>query len=171
MTNLNKQQRDKIYPFVVAKQGGEFCIGCGRDLERLKMDGHKPEFCIDAIDNSGDHKRIENLQLLCHSCNTKKNHPQTDVPFHRTATPEMIVGKRYESDFRRWVAGLFMVNEDVGLEYDFLISSGAEKVGCSPETVKRYLKKMTSSEGMYVWEDRFGSVLLVLKSEFKNKKD
>ena len=62
-----------------------------------------------------------------------------------------------------------MENENVGLEHDYLINSGAELVNCSPETVKRYLAKMTSSEGMYEWEDRFGAVLLVLKSEYKNK--
>lgn len=167
MTNLNKKQRDEVYPLVVARQGGEFCIGCGRDKTGLMRDGHKPEFCIDNKDNSGDHKRIENLQLLCHSCNTKKNHPLNDVPFHRSATPEMILGKKYESDFRRWVQGQYMENPNIGLEFDYLVSSGAEKVGCSPETIKRYLKKMTSKEGMYEWEDRFGSVLLVLKPEYK----
>lgn len=169
MTNLNKTQRMKLYPYLVAKQGGEFCIGCGRDLMALLKDGHKAELCIDNIDNSGFHYDINNLQLLCHSCNTKKNHPLTDIPFHRSPTPEMIVGKRYESDFRRWVAGQFMENENIGLEYDHLINSGAEKVGCSTETIKRYLKKMTSLEGLYEWEDRFGSVLLVLKKQYKNK--
>jgi hypothetical protein len=167
MVNMNKRQRDLVYPHVLARQGGEFCVGCGRDPSSLKRDGHKPEFCIDCVDNSGDHSRIENLQLLCHSCNTKKNHPDTDIPFHRTPTPEMVLGKRYESDFRRWIAGQFMENSNIGLEYDFAVSSGAEKVGCSPETIKRYLKKMTSSEGMYTWEDRYGSVLLVLKPEFR----
>lgn len=169
MTNMNKRQRDMLYPFVVARQGGEFCVGCGRAKQGLIRDGHKAEFCLDCIDNSGDHSKVENLQLLCHSCNTTKNHPLTDVPFHRSATPEMIVGKRYEGDFRRWVAGFFMENENAGLEYDFLVSSGAEKVSCSTETIKRYLKKMTSEQGMYVWENRFGSVLLILRPEFKNK--
>lgn len=167
MANLNKKQRDEIYPHVIAKQGGEFCVACGRDLEALKRDGHKPELCIDNFDNSGNHKNIQNLQLLCHSCNTIKNHPQTSVPFHRSATPEMILGKRYEADFRRWVQGFFMENENIGLEYDHLVNSGAEKVNCSTETIKRYLRKMTSSEGIYEWEDRFGSVLLVLKSQYK----
>ncbi len=169
MTRLNKKQREKIYPLVTAKQGGEFCVGCGRDAVGLKRDGHKPEFCIDDIENSGDHSNIDNLQFLCHSCNTKKNHPQTDVPFHRTATPEMISGKRFESDFRRWIAGHYMVNEDIGLEYGYVVNSGAEKCNCSPETSKRYLSKMTSQEGIYEWEDRFGGILLVLKSEYKNK--
>lgn len=169
MTRLNKKQRERIYPHVVAKQGGEFCVSCLRNHELLMKDGHKPEFCIDDIENSGDHSRIDNLQLLCHSCNTKKNHPQTDVPFHRTATPEMSAGKRFEHDFRRWVSGQFMINENIGLEHDFLVNSGAEKVNCSTETIKRYLHKMTSNEGMYEWEDRFGAILLVLKSKYKNK--
>jgi hypothetical protein len=152
---------------VLAKQGGEFCVMCGRSKRELIQDGHKPQFCIDCKDNSGDHKSLDNLQLLCRSCNTKKNHPETDVPFNRVPTPEMIVGKKYEKNFRRWVNGHYLVNANTGLEYSYLINSGAEKVGCSPETIKRYLNKMTSSEGMYEWEERFGGTLLVLKPEHK----
>ena len=169
MTNLSKKQRLKLYPFVVARQGGEFCVLCGRDKFRLKEDGHKPEYCIDCIDNSGEHREINNLQLLCHSCNTKKNHPSTTEPFERTPTPEMSLGRKFEKDYRRWVIGQFLPNENIGLQYDYLINAGAEKIGCSPETIKRYLKKMTSKEGIYEWNDQFGSVLLVLKKEKKSQ--
>lgn len=169
MTRLNKKQRDQIYPYVVAKQGGEFCVCCGCDLNALKAKGHKPELCIDNIDNSDDHKNIYNLQLLCHSCNTKKNHPETDVPYHRSATPELILGKKYEFTFRNWVSGQFMPNENIGLEYSYLVNSGAEFVGCSTETIKRYLAKMTSEEGTYEWNNRTGATLLVIKDKHKSK--
>ncbi len=169
MVNLNSKQREKIYPHVVSRQGGEFCVECGKTKNQLKEIGQKPEFCIDNIPNDGDHYDIDKLQLLCHSCNVVKNHPENDVPFHRSSTPEMILGKKYESDFRRWVAGQFMINENIGINYEFLINSGAEKVGCSQISIRRYLDKMTSNEGMYEWDNRFGSTLLVLKDEYKNK--
>lgn len=167
MTNLNKKQREAIYPYVVAKQGGEFCVGCGRDKKRLIDDGHKPEFCIDNFDNSGNHRDVSNLQLLCHSCNSKKNHPQTDLPFHRTPTPEMAANKKNEPAFRRWVMGHYLINPNAGLEQDFVMTSGAEKIGCSIEAIKNYLRKMTSAEGMYTWEERFDSTVLILKDEFR----
>lgn len=170
MSNMNKKDHDYLYPQVLAQQGGEYCVFCSRQKKDLISDGHKPEFCIDVSDNSHDHSRknLRMMQLLCHSCNTKKNHPALEEPFTRSATPEMIKGKKYESDFRRWVAGQYQVNENIGLEYSYLINSGAEFVNCSIETIKRYLAKMTSSAGMYEWNDRTGSVLMVLKKEFKN---
>jgi hypothetical protein len=168
MTNMNSTQRKFWYGQILVKQGGEFCVMCCRNINNLALDGESPKLCIDHRDNNNNHNGIDNMQFLCKSCNTKKNHPQTTVPFERIATPEMAAGKRYESDFRRWVAGLFMENEDVGLSHSMLINSGAEKVNCSTETIKRYLAKMTSSEGIYDWLDKYGSVVLVLKEQYKN---
>lgn len=168
MSNMNSTQRRFWYGQILAKQGGEYCIMCCRNMEDLRNDGESSKLCIDHRDNNNNHNHLDNMQFLCKSCNTKKNHPQTTVPFNRVATPEMAAGKRYEKDFRRYVAGRFMENENIGLEYSKLIASGAEKVQCSPETIKRYLSKMTSEEGMYEWFDKFGSIVLVLKSQYKN---
>ena len=165
---MNSENRARRYPLVVKKQHGEYCVKCGIEPWMLKEQGKNPILFIDHINNNNSDNRLENYQLLCRSCNTKKNHPQNAEPFERTQTPEMILGKRYESDFRRWVAGQFMENENIGLEVDHLINAGAEKVGCSTETIKRYLRKMTSSEGMYEYLDKFGSVCLVLKEQYKN---
>ena len=164
---MNKKTHDFWYMNLIVKQGGEYCILCNKDKSQLMQDGQTPRLCIDHINNNNSINEIDNLQFLCHSCNTKKNHPKTTEPFERTQTPEMVLGKRYEKDFRRWVLGQFQENENIGLEYSFLVNSGAEKVGCSTETIKRYLNKMTSKEGLYEWNDRFGSVLLILKDEFK----
>lgn len=172
MSNMSQPQRAIVYPLIVEQQGGEYCVICDRTKLNLMEDGHKPEFCIDVDDNSHDHTRanLRQMQLLCHSCNTKKNHPSLLEPFTRTASPEMIMGKQYENDFRRWVQGKFMENENLGLAYSYLLGSGSEKVDCSPETIKRYLLKMTSEEGMYEWFNKFGSEsLLVLKTQYKNK--
>lgn len=165
---MNKQTRDKLYPQVVKKQYGEYCVICKIEPWVLIEQGRSPVLCIDHINNNNADNRLENYQLLCKSCNTKKNHPTLEEPYARSATPEMIKGKKYESDFRRWVAGHYMENENIGLEYNFLVNSGAEFVGCSTETIKRYLNKMTSTQGIYEWFDKMGSVVMVLKSQYKN---
>ena len=165
---MNKKQNAFWYLQIMIKQGGEYCVSCGKNKQALIQDGQSPTLCIDHINNDNSVNELSNLQFLCRSCNTKKNHPRTSEPYERTLTPEMASGKRFEKDFRRWVAGFFMENENIGLEYSFLVNSGAEKVGCSPETLKRYLNKMTSNEGMYEWFDKFGSTVLVLKKEYKN---
>jgi len=168
MANMNKKTRDQIYPLVVEKQKGEYCVLCNIEPWILKEQGKSPILFIDHINNNNSDNRMANYQLLCRSCNTKKNHPSLGEPFARTATPEMITGKKDEADFRRWVAGHYMENENIGLEYSFLVNSGAEFVGCSPETIKRYLAKMSSAQGIYEWFDKMGSIVLVLKQEYKN---
>lgn len=170
MTNMNKKTRDQLYPLVQEQQGGEYCILCNRSKTQLIQDGHKPEFCIDIDDNSGNHSKrnLRQMQLLCHSCNTKKNHPSLGESYERKATPEMIKGRKDEADFRRWVAGHYMENENVGLSMDYLLNTGAETIGNSQESCKRYLAKMTSSAGMYEWFEKFGSNVMVLKEEYKN---
>jgi len=94
---MNKKTRDILYPLVVAQQGGEYCVFCDKTKHDLISCGHKGEFCIDVDDNSGNHsiKNLRMMQLACHSCNTKKNHPTLEEPFSRSATPEMIKGKKY----------------------------------------------------------------------------
>lgn len=170
MANMNKRTRDELYPLVVQQQGGEYCVMCNREKTELIQNGNKGEFCIDVDDNSHNHSKsnLRQMQLLCHPCNTKKNHPSIDEPFSRTATPEMILGKKYESTFRHWVAGHYMTKSDVGLTYPYLLGSGAEYCDCSTESIKRYLKKMASEEGMYEWFNKAGSEsLLVLKQKYR----
>lgn len=168
MANMNKQNRDKNYPLVIEKQFGEYCVLCSIEPWMLKEQGKSPILFIDHINNNNSDNRLSNYQLLCRSCNTKKNHPSLGEPFERKATPEMIKGRKDEGDFRRWAAGHYMENENIGLSLDYLLNTGAEIIGNSQESCKRYLAKMTSSAGMYEWFDKMGGVVMVLKSEFKN---
>lgn len=165
---MNSETRKKVYPLVVIKQHGEYCMMCKIEPWILKEQGRSPVLCIDHINNNNSDNSMNNYQLLCKSCNTKKNHPSLGEPFERKATPEMIKGRVDESNFRRWVAGHYMENENVGLSFDYLINTGAEIVGNSQESNKRYLAKMTSEAGMYEWFDKFGSVVMVLKRKYKN---
>ncbi len=167
MTNMNTKQREMLKPFVMAKQGGIFCVLCGKTREQLLEDGKSGQIDIDHIDNNNNHNELENLQFLCHPCNTKKNHPSLEEPQQRVMTPEMAMGRSFEKRFRRWVNGLILIPENNGLlEYNFLVNSGAEHIQCSPETIKRYLKKMTSEEGMYEWLERDTATYLGLKEEY-----
>src|SRR3990167_10286767 len=108
---MNQKTHDLFYSLLMMKQGGEYCILCGKDKNQLIQDGQSPKLCIDHINNNNSITTLDNLQFLCKSCNTKKNHPRNIEPFERTATPEMIAGKRYEKDFRRWVSGYFQQND------------------------------------------------------------
>ena len=171
MSRMSSPDRKRIYPLVVQQQGGEYCVYCNKTKEDLLNQGLYTEFCIDVDDNSGNHSitNLRQMQLLCKSCNTKKNHPQNSEVFQRSSSAEIVLGTRYERDFRKWVIGLYMENENAGFTYEYVVNNGADYVGCSTETVKRYLKKMTCcNTGNYRWDyDRPGEPRLVLKSEMK----
>lgn len=169
MSNMNKKTRDFLYPLVKEQQGGEYCVWCNKNKKDLADEGRSTTFCIDVDDNSDNHSKsnLRQMQFLCRSCNTKKNHPSNMEPFHRQATPELILGKKNERHYRRWIAGLFMTNENAGYHFDYVTAGGAEKIECSIEAVKNYLRKMTSAEGNYDWDDRNGESYLVLKPEMK----
>lgn len=51
----------------------------------------------------------------------------------------------WEDQFRRWL--LSQVVQNVEYPYDAAKFDGAEVVGCSSETARRYLKKMCSAYG------------------------
>ena len=166
MTRLNSRQRQGLYNLLLARVGGEICQLCGRTRVQLIKAGLSPNLVIDHKNNNNSDNRLSNLQFLCHSCNTKKNHPTLEEPQQRVMTPEMALGRSYEKRFRRWVSGLIQTPDNHGiLAYDFLVHSGAEQIGCSPETIKRYLKKMTSQAGAYEWLER-GELYIKLKDRF-----
>ena len=159
MTNLNSRQRKMVYTKLLVKQGDEFCVLCTRNPKQLAEDGLSNKLCIDHIDNNNNNNRIENLQFLCHSCNTKKNHPTVALPQSRQMTPEMAFGKSYERRFRKWVMGLMLDPDKPNLfTWKHLQNSGAEMIGCSPMTINRYLTKMTSGQGLYHCTDRDGEI-------------
>ena len=146
IVHLNKRQHDELYPKVVEKQGGlEFCNGCGLSLRQLQLWDREPLLVIDRIDNTGDY-RLENCQLLCKSCNKKKN-PIKPRIFERAITPEMIKNMKGEPMFRRWLCGEILKRRHI--PYEEAVGSGAEFCELSTETIKRYLKKMLSQTGSY----------------------
>lgn len=166
MANMNKQTHDKLFPLIKNKQKGEYCLNCFKSPFELQSTGQDPNLVIDHKNNNNADNRLENLQLLCRSCNTKKNHWRKAEPFERSATPEIIINRKNENRFRNYTLGRILDPVNNGsLEHDSLIADGAEFIGCSVQAIKNYLIKMTSPEhGLYTWEARpDGFVYLILK--------
>lgn len=147
MSKMNSRTRAKLYP-IIAERDGEFCRNC-------KIPTTEKQLEIDHINNYNSDNRLENLQLLCRSCNYIKNPRKEPVDNlcasvceeERPLPPEMRENRRMEPRFRRWIFQKVLSLGNV--RYEEALNAGAEYVGASTETVKRYLRKMTSSTGMY----------------------
>lgn len=139
---MNGITRKKLYD-LVAKRDGEFCKCCGAlPYER--------QLVLDHRDNNNRNNSPGNLQLLCRICNYNKNpRPENHVcekigPRYDT---ELEINRKKEPQFKKYVN--HQVNERKQVPWDDLKYSGAEILDISPETVERYLRKLTSSAGIY----------------------
>ena len=148
---MNSRLHNILYPQLVERDG-EKCARCPVN-EGTKV------LVIDHRDNDNSNNVLSNLQLLCRSCNNKKNPRgpgKKQSPMYvrgdeyqppRRPTPELEKNERCEPVFRRWLEEKIL---QLGkMELHDTISSGAEKAGCSPPTANRYLQKMCSSEGKF----------------------
>jgi len=146
MSNMNSRMRNTAYPYL-KNMFGPYCRGC-QALESER------ELVIDHIDNNNKNNNPNNWQFLCRSCNYIKNprlkeREPLDVcvggskPFDTPS--EIKINREREPLFRKYVEEEVKANVQV-LEQE-LINSGAEKLGLSPRTTDRYLKKMYSSIG------------------------
>lgn len=158
---MNSRQRDYWYP-KIAQRDGEFCRGC----MKLASETKEKFLLIDHRDNDNSNNNFENLQFICRSCNYLKN-PRGSKPLEeRPSTPEMKKGERMERYFRNWLFGLITENHKWLLED--VIDSGAEITEGSTETIKRYIRKCVSTEGMYeITEGQKGLEFIQFKSEYR----
>ena len=143
MANMNKDTHDKIYPLIVQRDG-EICKMCGKLANETK----EGILLIDHKDNNNSNNTLNNLQFLCRSCNYWKN-PEEELSEwdERVASPEMKKNEVMEKEFRRWIFGV--VTEQGKLLLEEAVYAGAEIIEGSPESTKRYIKKMKSSAGIY----------------------
>lgn len=147
MSRMNSRTRKKLYP-IIAKRDGEICRVC-------HILATEKQLVLDHMNNDNSDNSLNNLQLLCKSCNYLKNPRKQPVDNlcvrvceeERPLTPEMVENRRKEPRFRRWLFGKIL--KDGKIRYEEAVDAGAEYIQASTETVKRYLRKMTSSEGMY----------------------
>lgn len=160
MSNMNGREKDRLYP-IICRRDGEFCRGCGK----LPTETKEGFLLIDHKDNNNSNNDIENLQLLCRRCNYLKNPRSKSLP-ERPQSAEMKKGERMERYFRNWLFGVVTQNHKWLLED--VIDAGAEKTGGSTETIKRYLRKCVSSEGMYeIVEGQQGREFIQFKPEHR----
>ncbi len=124
------------------------------------MNGKEKKLVVDHIDNNNNNNEFNNLQLLCYSCNGKKN-PRGKgkklSPVYirgdeylgvREPSPEMKQNQRCEPIFRQWLEE--MINKHEMLAFEDVLNGGAEKAGCSQASIYRYLQKVCSIEGKYM---------------------
>jgi len=166
---LNGRERGEWYPKVVEKQHGEFCNGCGKSLLGK---WNCTILYIDHIDNNSNHTVIENLQLLCPSCNRIKNPKKIEVVPDRPYTPEMAKNTKYEGPWRNWISKTVL--KDGGILFVNAVDGGAEKFGLSPETTRKWVRKLISDEGNYgMFQDSvvFKKDIPILEEEASKKED
>jgi hypothetical protein len=144
MTRMNSRARKRLYETVSARDE-EFCALCG-------IVGSLKSLCIDHIDNNNNNNDLDNLQLLCRSCNTKKNPRGKARPENESAeveTPkqseEVRLKKKYEPMFRKWIKKQLKRYGRILLQD--AVESGAEVTGASIQTIERYLRKLCSLAG------------------------
>ena len=167
MTSLNDRQRKELTPQVLVKQGSYFCVNCTKTPEDLIKIGVLPRLYIDHIDNDNDNDSIENLQFLCVSCNTKKNHPKNDPIDERKTDPVFVTSKQNMARAREYIMGIMIDPDEKRPEYHTLIDDMAEFIDCSQQAVKNYLAKMASKHGLFEWRiGQFGKSYLHFKDDY-----
>ncbi|MFC2067742.1 HNH endonuclease [Chloroflexota bacterium] len=170
----------------LALRDGDHCIICRARPPKAKLE-------IDHIDGNTTNNNRNNLCLLCkkHNCEMrgqkpsehkriihrysllnereKKNSPAMpatqftkEVLDYQSGSVEMQANSMFETHYREWIMSkVTTMNEFLKEE---AINAGAELVGCSPLTTRRYLQKLTSSNGpLYETKDAFERVVLRFK--------
>jgi len=121
---------------------GEFCTCCGK----LPDEG---TLVLNRKDNDNKNTRLENLQLLCRSCVNLRN--KTDVNDDlcvNTQTKKetcLSINREKVPLFKEFIHKTIPRGHSVALRA--IVYSGAEEIGASPVTVKRYLDTMASRSG------------------------
>ena len=165
MSNMNSRKRKIAYPYL-KNEFGAYCQMC-QALESER------ELIIDHIDNNNRNNNPSNWQFLCYTCNYIKN-PRLkerkepldvcvgvyDSLYRET---EITINREKEPKFLEYVE--FRVGEEKKVPQQDLINSGAEYCGCSPKTTRRYLDKLTSSEGKYQKNKIENIIMICLKEE------
>lgn len=165
MANMNQRMRSKLYPILIHKMG-EQCVNCGIGLFELKELGKQEILIIDHIDNNNANNAINNLQLLCRGCNTKKNWSRNSPePTTRDVPIELERSITNKKKAKKYIWGR-MQSENWALKLDELLDDLSEYLGNSQQANKNYIKAFTSKKhGMFTIEERNGELYLVPKND------
>ena len=108
---------------------------------------------IDHINQDPGDNRPENLRGLCKSCNLRQRNlvsadsVKSESVTDYEASAEIQISQDAEPRFRRWL--FERTGSRLPLYASEAIYGGAEFVGISPVTARRYLGKVTSPQGIY----------------------
>jgi hypothetical protein len=186
---LGENTRLWVYMFLVLRDG-EQCSYC-RVSPATQNEGEELKLEINHIDQDSWNWHPDNLNLACKSCNLAQRNRASCAPnrdsahkekehvegrpatrivrtvidySHPEAPATMQANYLFEVDFRSWV--LKLIREQGFFPREDAIYAGAEKVGCSPQVTRSYLKKLTSSEGpLKERKDMLGGWMLEFKVE------
>ena len=164
MSNKNGRDRKRDYENI-KKRDGAYCRGCQvLETERELIIHHK--------DNNNSNNNYSNQILLCRKCNYLV-HPRLserkpldvcgggcDSVDRET---EITINREKEPKFRKYVE--LIVGEEKQVPQQDLINGGAEMFECSQKTTRRYLEKLTSSEGRYERRKDGNITMIYLKEE------
>jgi len=137
MARMNGRKRRVLYKHL-SERDGDFCKICTKSASERKL-------VIDHKDNNNANNRLDNLQLLCRSCNYHKNPRQPVATCARQESEAIRLNRTKEPEFRDYVYERILSGEERSPSE--LVHAGAERIGMSTSTTKRYLDKMLSNEG------------------------
>jgi hypothetical protein len=142
--------RTKWY-MALCEEDGEECRVCHKKPPEVYLE-------VDAIDGNHKHDWRSNVQLLCRSCNRRKDprgkgrrkYPLSSSLLEqpKPATAEMAKHLRCQPVFVAWLeeevrkCGGWILLEDA-------VNSGAAVADLSVVTIRRYLSSMASKKGKY----------------------
>lgn len=150
-SRLSGRERNIAYEFLVIRDG-EKCAGCQESPPFIKLD-------VEHKDGNKFRHYHENLQLMCRSCNSKKN-PRgkskkgVDLVSLSLAisrckpAPEdtkLFLKKKYLPEFLNYLETEFMDNKQ--LVYEKAITAGALRSGfASKKTIREYLELLSCDD-------------------------
>ena len=144
---MNGNQRKRFYYLLVGRDGSN-CKNC-------HVSNTVRQLIIDHIDNNDRNNMLDNLQLLCRPCNYRKNprlseRDSSDLSSENKSTgfTSISINQEKEQKFRDFVYEAIIFGERRNHSKKKIVDSGAEVVGISPITAKRYFEKLSSFAGL-----------------------
>jgi hypothetical protein len=143
---MNKKTHDRLFKILIERDG-PYCASCGRFCTHKSL-------CIDHKDNNNSNNDLDNLQLLCRSCNTKKNPRGKAKPENKSndakileQSEEIRLKKKYIAIFLPWLEDQIKIYGRVDKKE--IIRSGAKVTDASMKTITDYLNVECSLAGRY----------------------
>lgn len=173
-TRLNGREVKATYNFLIDVYGAE-CNRCSKNSDEVILE-------IDHIDGNKKNHYWKNLQLLCKSCNCKKRNQQVPAKKIKLAIQKDLKNMNGETNLKQTYFPLFLdfieneFKQKNRYSYKDLITDASVDCGfASEETIKRYVKQITSSRlklFRQVTDERTGVKyveIIVNPSEIRNK--